>query len=322
MSAAPWYRATLLALLLSGGRVEAQVDPSGQWRTLHTPHFLVHFRPADREPAQRTAREAERAWGLLAAELRPPRGMVDVTLSDDIDVSNGFTTVFPSSRITVLAAPLPELTDFDDWLRLVTTHELTHVFHLDRTKGWWRGLQSVFGRVPGLFPNEYQPSWVIEGLAVYYESRFTGGGRVHGGGRCPARTGPRPRRFRADARRGPVDRARAPRLARRCPRRLHARRRQEPGRAADRGRPRLAGAASPPCERPRPLRLARGHPRGHPARLHGPLAHPQRPLRVAAGRPLAPRHACRPRHQAPGRRRDARGHRARRGAPPTLARRS
>src|SRR2546428_3768297 len=177
----PWHRATLLALLLCGGRVEAQVDPSGQWRTLHTPHFLVHFRPADREPAQRTAREAERAWGLLAAELRPPRGMVDVTLSDDIDVSNGFTTVFRSSRITVLAAPLPELTDFDDWLRLVTTHELTHVFHLDRTKGWWRGLQSVFGRVPGLFPNEYQPSWVIEGLAVYYESRFTGGGRLHGG---------------------------------------------------------------------------------------------------------------------------------------------
>ncbi|OLC06413.1 MAG: hypothetical protein AUH42_05750 [Gemmatimonadetes bacterium 13_1_40CM_70_11] len=157
------------------------MDPSGRWRTLHTPHFRVHFRPVDREPAERTAREAERAWGLLATELRPPRGTVDVTLSDDIDISNGFTTVFPSTRITVLAAPLPELTDFDDWLRLVTTHELTHVFHLDRTKGWWRGLQSVFGRVPGLFPNEYQPSWVIEGLAVYYESRFTEGGRLHGG---------------------------------------------------------------------------------------------------------------------------------------------
>src|SRR2546427_398855 len=178
---AGWRLATLVALFCLPGRAAAQVDPSGRWRTLHTPHFRVHFRPVDREPAERTAREAERAWGLLATELRPPRGTVDVTLSDDIDISNGFTTVFPSTRITVLAAPLPELTDFDDWLRLVTTHELTHVFHLDRTKGWWRGLQSVFGRVPGLFPNEYQPSWVIEGLAVYYESRFTEGGRLHGG---------------------------------------------------------------------------------------------------------------------------------------------
>src|SRR6266851_8184921 len=178
---APWRLATLMALLCFARRADAQVDPSGSWRTLHTPHFRVHFRPVDRQPAERTAREAERAWTLLAAELHPPRGTVDVTLSDDIDVSNGFTTIFPSSRITVLAAPLPELTDFDDWLRLVTTHELTHVFHLDRTKGWWRGVQAVFGRVPGFFPNEYQPSWVVEGLAVYYESRFTEGGRLHGG---------------------------------------------------------------------------------------------------------------------------------------------
>ncbi|HYS19841.1 MAG TPA: hypothetical protein VEO73_02010 [Gemmatimonadales bacterium] len=170
-----------MALLCFARRADAQVDPSGSWRTLHTPHFRVHFRPVDRQPAERTAREAERAWTLLAAELHPPRGTVDVTLSDDIDVSNGFTTIFPSSRITVLAAPLPELTDFDDWLRLVTTHELTHVFHLDRTKGWWHAVQSVFGRVPGFFPNEYQPSWVVEGLAVYYESRLTEGGRLHGG---------------------------------------------------------------------------------------------------------------------------------------------
>src|SRR3989449_1006514 len=69
---------------------------------------------------------------------------------------------------------------FDNWLRLVTTHELAHVFHLDRSRGVWRGLQRVFGRTPGLFPNEYQPSWVIAGLATYYESKFTNAGRVRG----------------------------------------------------------------------------------------------------------------------------------------------
>src|SRR2546422_9277038 len=69
---------------------------------------------------------------------------------------------------------------YDSWLRLVTTHELTHVFHLDRVRGLWSGLQKVFGRAPGLFPNTYQPSWVTEGLATYYESRFTNGGRGTG----------------------------------------------------------------------------------------------------------------------------------------------
>ena len=129
------------------------------------------------------AREAERSYGLLATELHPPRGVVDITLADDIDAANGFTTVFPTNRITIFAAPPAGdhgLLFFDNWLRLVTTHELAHVFHLDRSRGLWGGLQRVFGRAPGLFPNEYQPSWVIEGLATYYESKFTNAGRVRG----------------------------------------------------------------------------------------------------------------------------------------------
>jgi len=173
----------ILFLLLLAPRAAAQVDPSGSWRTLHTAHFRIHFRPAYRDVALLEAREAERSYGLLARELHPPRGVVDLTLGDDLDAANGFTTVFPTNRVTILATPPAGdhgLLFYDSWLRLVTTHELTHVFHLDRTRGIWSALQHVFGRAPGLFPNEYQPSWAIEGLATYYESRFTNGGRVRG----------------------------------------------------------------------------------------------------------------------------------------------
>jgi len=172
---------TAVLMLLLVTRASAQVDPSGSWRTLRTPHFRIHFRPAYRAVALLEAREAERSYALLAGELHPPRDVVDLTLGDDIDAANGFTTVFPTSRITIFATPPAGdhgLLFYDSWLRLVTTHELTHVFHLDRTKGIWSALQHVFGRAPGLFPNEYQPSWAIEGLATYYESRFTNGGRV------------------------------------------------------------------------------------------------------------------------------------------------
>jgi hypothetical protein len=173
----------LVALFLLAGQAEAQIDPSGPWRTLHTAHFRVHFRPAYRAVAVMEAREAERSYGLLASELHPPRQVVDLTLADDLDAANGATLVVPSNRIYLFLPPPatdPGLQRYDSWLRLVTTHELTHVFHLDRTRGLWSGLQAVFGRVPGLFPNDYQPSWVIEGLAVYYESKFTSGGRVKG----------------------------------------------------------------------------------------------------------------------------------------------
>jgi len=177
----PRFAFRVFLLLLLAPRAAAQVDPTGPWRTLHTAHFRIHFRPAYRDVALLEAREAERSYALLAGELHPPRGVVDLTLGDDVDASNGFTTVFPTSRITIFATPPAGdhgLLFYDSWLRLVTTHELTHVFHLDRTKGIWSALQQVFGRAPGLFPNEYQPSWAIEGLATYYESRFTDGGRV------------------------------------------------------------------------------------------------------------------------------------------------
>ncbi|HYK82003.1 MAG TPA: hypothetical protein VEU55_02575 [Gemmatimonadales bacterium] len=172
-----------LVLWLVAVPAAAQLDPSGAWRTLHTAHFRIHFRPEYRDVASAEAREAERAYALLASELEPPRGRVDVTLDDDVDYANGLTTPFPSNRITIFLAPPtadPGLQLYDSWLRLVTTHELTHVFHLDRAKSIWGLAQRIFGRQPWLFPNEYQPSWVIEGLATYYESRFTNGGRVRG----------------------------------------------------------------------------------------------------------------------------------------------
>jgi hypothetical protein len=177
-------RAACGALLLALARpASAQVDPSGTWRTLHTQHFRIHFRPVFRDRAALAAAEAERAYALLASELHPPRGIIDVTLSDDVDTPNGFTSTYPSNRFTILLVPPvaePALQTYDSWERLVIVHELTHVFHLDRSRGLWKALQAIFGRAPGLFPNQYQPSWVTEGIATYYESRFTAGGRAEG----------------------------------------------------------------------------------------------------------------------------------------------
>src|SRR3990172_6881732 len=117
------HAASLLALVgLAVIPAVAQVDPSGEWRTLHTTHFRVHFRPAYRAVAQQAANEAERAWALLSSELPPPRGVIDLTLSDDMDVANGFATQVPSNRFTVFltsAAGEMTLQRFDSWLRVV-----------------------------------------------------------------------------------------------------------------------------------------------------------------------------------------------------------
>ena len=161
----------------------AQVSPNKQYFTIRTQHFYIHFTRATEPTARRVAVYAERAYAQLASELHPPRGPIDVVISDDVDFSNGSATPFPTNRIVVYANPPIQSSSLrftDDWGAMVITHELTHIFHLDRSRGLWLVSQYIFGRSPYLFPNEYSPSWLTEGLAVYYESRFTGAGRIEG----------------------------------------------------------------------------------------------------------------------------------------------
>jgi hypothetical protein len=109
--------------------------------------------------------------------------MIDVVLSDDTDFSNGSATPFPSNRILVYANPPVNesaLAYTNDWTQTVITHELTHIFQLDRVRGIWALGQHIFGRSPPTFPNLYAPSWLLEGLAVYEESNLAGAGRVEG----------------------------------------------------------------------------------------------------------------------------------------------
>ncbi|MFL5501130.1 MAG: hypothetical protein ACJ79Q_07845, partial [Gemmatimonadaceae bacterium] len=176
------FAAVLVALFVGAARMaHAQLPPNENWRTLHTRHFRVHFTPTLEEEARRAAVNAERAYSELSTELVPPRGTIDLVVSDNVDYVNGYATPFPSNRIVVYAHPPTDasgLRKYDDWNALVVTHELTHIFHLDRSRGIWKFGQAIFGRNPLLFPNLYEPRWVLEGLAVYFESRLTGEGRL------------------------------------------------------------------------------------------------------------------------------------------------
>ena len=177
-------RLALLALgiLALAPSAHAQPAPWHRYLTLTTPHFRVHVAAGLEREGRVAAAAAEHAYDQLSRELTTPRGPIDIVVSDDADYSNGFASVFPSNRIVIFATPPVEnrgLRLNADWIGIVVTHELTHIFHLDRTRGIWSVAQHVFGRAPWLFPNQYGPSWLTEGIAVYYESRLTPGGRLH-----------------------------------------------------------------------------------------------------------------------------------------------
>ena len=85
-----------------------------------------------------------------AARRRRRRALTHVVLADQTELANGWATPLPYNTIVIYAA-WPSGSEFigntDDWLRLVFTHEFTHIVHLDRSEGWARVVRGVFGRI-------------------------------------------------------------------------------------------------------------------------------------------------------------------------------
>ncbi len=155
-------------------------DPKLRWYTLETEHFRVHYHGGLEQQAQRTARYAEALEARLVVWLgRQPRERTELVLSDSSDSSNGFANVMPYSTVRLyVTAPddMSDLGDYDDWLPTLTAHELTHIVHLDDVAGAPAFINAVLGKTA--VPNQLQPRWLTEGLAVLAETRLSGVGRL------------------------------------------------------------------------------------------------------------------------------------------------
>lgn len=148
-------------------------DPAQDWRSLDTPHFRIHYPAAVRSTAAAVARIAEDVHPRIARSLDwQPQNRTDIVLLANADLANGFATPLPFNHAGIYLSPPDEgeLLQNEDWLRLVITHEYVHIVHLDKVAGAPSVLRSIFGRVLWFFPNVLQPSWLIEGLAVWQES--------------------------------------------------------------------------------------------------------------------------------------------------------
>jgi Tol biopolymer transport system component len=176
----------VLLLLLAAGPAPAAFDPVHRWRTIRTAHFAVIFHEGCDELAARAATIAEAAHAQLAPRVGwTPGERTRLIIADDDDAAGGWASPYPYNQIMI--TPTPPLGEFglgttrhDDWLRLVITHEYTHILQLDMTAGLPQAARSIFGRL--YFPNALQPLWLIEGLATLEETELTAGGRGHSPG--------------------------------------------------------------------------------------------------------------------------------------------
>ncbi len=154
-------------------------DPTLIWKTIETKHFRVHAHHRLLPIAERVAALCESAHEKLVGPMGwAPKEVTHVVVTDDTDFANGSATALPYNTVRLfVTAPddLSPLNDYDDWQLELITHEYTHILHTDHITGLPAIYNAIFGKQYA--PNQMQPRWLLEGLAVLLETKYTTGGR-------------------------------------------------------------------------------------------------------------------------------------------------
>jgi hypothetical protein len=169
----------IVCLALAPRSARATGDPTLEWETIETAHFRVHTHKGLHGIGEHVAAIAEDVNARLKGPMAfQPKEMVNIVLTDDTDSANGSATALPYDTVRLfVTAPddLSPLADYDDWHLELVTHEYTHILHTDNITG----LPAIYDAIVGkqYAPNQMQPRWIIEGLAVLMETKHTTGGR-------------------------------------------------------------------------------------------------------------------------------------------------
>jgi WD40 repeat protein len=158
----------------------ASYPPQLRFRSVSTDRVSVYFHQGFEAMARQAASMATQILAGHEERYGQKVGRVRIVLVDASDDPNGFASPLPYPFVTIHAVAPDGTDDFgnhEGWLRLVLTHELAHVVHLEEAHGIWRLGRDLMGRAPFLFPNSFAMSWMIEGLATYEETELTAFGR-------------------------------------------------------------------------------------------------------------------------------------------------
>ncbi len=169
----------VLLVLLAASVFPASFPPRYRFKTLQAGRIKVHFHAEVEGPARRTLALVLEILPRLEERYRVRVPGLDVVVHDANDSPNGLATSFPYPLVEIRTASFDgaESGPTESWLRMVVTHELTHIVHIEQAGGIYGFARHLFGRSPFLFPDALQPSFFIEGLAVREETRGTAFGR-------------------------------------------------------------------------------------------------------------------------------------------------
>jgi hypothetical protein len=163
----------VLALCLQAAGADVFVTPR-PLSTFKTEHFSIIFSKESRSAAEYLARESEGIYDEVAAALNAPKTLhIPVVLSPDSDELDGYCVTNPSVRIVLFQGPISPnsgFTVYNDDLRKLFMHELTHAVSLTIRDPFWAFLAALF--TDAIAPaNLIAPANFVEGATVSMESR-------------------------------------------------------------------------------------------------------------------------------------------------------
>ncbi len=179
-----WLRGAVGALLALGvlatTRLARAGDPRLEWFTIEAGRFRVHYHGGLEGTAQRVAHLATQIEDevIKIVGARPIQS-TEILLADSADSANGFSSVLPYSAVVLFVTSPDDMSglgEYDDWLSTLISHEDTHIVHMGSISGLPALVNAIVGKQA--VPNQLQPRWLIEGLAVYAETKLSGGGRL------------------------------------------------------------------------------------------------------------------------------------------------
>jgi hypothetical protein len=166
----------LYALIVSCAFLSANAQvyqPERRLHTLETVHFTIIFPEESRSAAEYLQEIAESVYEGVAANLKVEKfPHIPVLISPDQEQMDGYTTILPL-RIALFQAPFsPNSGDaeFNDQLKKIFMHELTHALSITVRSPFWQFFAGVFSDMAN--PAYYlAPPTLIEGVTVSFESQ-------------------------------------------------------------------------------------------------------------------------------------------------------
>lgn len=157
----------------------SSLDPLQKWKKTETKHFEIYFSENSSNTAMKLSTICDEIYEILSDKMKVKFSYkFPVIVVNQSDLPNGYYSPIPYPYILIYTSTISKLNNFyfDNDIKGVFTHELTHALAIEEAKGIWEPFRFIFGYY--IAPNLYLPGIFIESITVFNESTW-GYGRLN-----------------------------------------------------------------------------------------------------------------------------------------------